>query len=84
VIREISRSKIRNRMAIIKKLVENGIFIVDFSLNPHSKFTFVVLNTLLMFMFINIVMINIRFEIAIVVIIRLTVWINFYVFLIGN
>src|SRR2546423_612234 len=42
VIREISRSKIKKRMIIMKKLIENGIFRMVFSLNPHSKFVFIV------------------------------------------
>ena len=45
----ISRSKIRNIIAIIKNWDENGIIDEDFWLNPHSKFIFTCLLLLLFF-----------------------------------
>lgn len=58
VIREISRSKIRNKMVNIKKFVEKGIFNMVFSLNPHSKFVWFMLCFLFLFRFINSLIIN--------------------------
>lgn len=80
VMREISKSKIKNKMVIIKKLMENGIFKIVFSLNPHSKFMFIVLCFLLIFVFINIVIIMSRLLTSMINIARLTKFINFFTF----
>lgn len=80
VIKEISKSKIRNRIVSIKKFTENGIFIFLFSLNPHSKFILIVFCFLLMLLFIVRVMIRRKLTIKEIVMIRLVKFVNFFSF----
>ena len=80
VIKEISKSKIKNKMVNIKKLIENGIFRMVFSLNPHSKFMFIMLCFLVMLKFINKVIINIKFKIINIMIMMFVKFINFLSF----
>lgn len=80
VINEISKSKIKNRIVIIKKLMENGIFNIVFSLNPHSKFILIELCFFKMFKFTKKVMIMKKlFIIKIVITINIK-FINFFSF----
>jgi len=76
VISEISRSKIRNRMVIMKKLTENGTLRMVFSLNPHSKFMLTMLCFLVLFIFMIMVMIIRKFEIMRIINIRFIILIN--------
>lgn len=76
VINETSRSKIKNKMAIIKKLVENGTFRMVFSLNPHSKFMFIILWFFFILILTSEVMISMRFEIIRIMIIIFIILIN--------
>lgn len=77
----ISTSNIRNMMVIRKKLMEKGIFFLDWRLNPHSNrfsfsfMVFIVFSVILrkMEMSVRIIMIMIRIEFIIVI--------NFFSFL---
>lgn len=80
MINEISRSKIKNKMVIMKKFVENGVFNEVFSLNPHSKLVLVLLYFLLFMWLIVIEILNIKLLIMVIVIIKYINEINFLSF----
>ena len=80
VIREISRSKIKKRMIIMKKLIENGIFRMVFSLNPHSKFVFIVFWFFVILRFISKVIIINEFVAIATMVIKFIIMINFFSF----
>lgn len=77
VIKEISRSKIRNKIVSIKKLTENGIFKMVFSLNPHSKFILIILYFFILLIFIIVVIIKSKLIINNIIIIKFIIFINF-------
>jgi len=84
VIIEISRSNTKNKIVNIKKLIENGVFRIVFSLNPHSKLMWFILCLFLKLKFVIKVMMSRELIIKIATITRFIKIINFFFFLIGS
>jgi len=84
VIIEISRSNTKNKIVSMKKLIENGVFRIVFSLNPHSKLMWFILCLFLKLKFVIKVMMSRELIIKIATITRFIKIINFFFFLIGS
>lgn len=78
VIIEISKSKIKNRIVNIKKLIENGIFKIVFSLNPHSKLVLIILCLFMVLKFIIELIINRKLMTKVIIMVIFIKIINFF------